>query len=194
MIFYIKGQIVEVNDGSVILETNGIGYEIFCKDAHKFLSKQEKEEQFFVFEHIQENAHTLYGFSKKEDLEMLKILISVKGVGPKVGLRILNSADIGLLIRAIEGEDPKAFPPIKGVGDKAKKRLIMELKGKFPEHLLKIASSNEMVSGGDRMISEALEALMSLGLSQQEAVDAMDKIPKDMNDTSEVVKWALRNR
>lgn len=197
MIYYLKGKITQINEHSVILENQGIGYEIFCKNPLAYSSNQEGV-KFYIFERIAESlkdiSHELFGFSTKEELEMLKILISVNRVGPKMALKILNSISIGVLIQAIENEDPSILPPVKSLGAKGIKRIINELKGKFPQDLKDKFKDQTVDSTKQSITNEAIEGLLSLGLNYSEAQNAIENAPQDIQSTGELIKWALKNR
>lgn len=194
MIYYLKGNITEIYDDRIVLECRGVGYEVFCKDSQKFAVSLDQEVKLYIFEHIQETFYNLYGFEKKEELEMLKILISVKNIGPKVGLKILNTVTVGNLINAIEQENINLLPPIKSVGPKVKQRLVNELKGKIPENLKERAGQVKLDGKDAMLIQEAMEGLMALGLTHTEAMQSIENAPEKIKDTGELIKWALKNR
>lgn len=191
MIAYIRGIVTEKNVNTVTVECSGIGYEIFAtgRDIDK-LSKG-SEVLIHTYLRISEDAHTLYGFLNKDDMAMFKKLIIVNGVGPKAALSIMNTLNSFDLKIAIVTEDYKAICAAVGVGSKIAKKIILELKEKVkPDDIgtLEVADTS-----GNSVVSEALEALVSLGYSNSEAYKAIKEIEVKNTDTTEdILKLALK--
>lgn len=191
MIAYIRGIVTEKNVNTVTVECSGIGYEIFAtgRDVDK-LSKG-SEVLIHTYLRISEDAHTLYGFLNKDDMVMFKKLIIVNGVGPKAALSIMNTLNSFDLKIAIVTEDYKAICAAVGVGSKIAKKIILELKEKVkPDDIgtLEVADTS-----GNSVVSEALEALVSLGYSNSEAYKAIKEIEVKNTDTTEdILKLALK--
>lgn len=191
MIAYIRGIVTEKNVNTVTVECSGIGYEIFAtgRDVDK-LSKG-SEVLIHTYLKISEDAHTLYGFLNKDDMAMFKKLIIVNGVGPKAALSIMNTLNSFDLKIAIVTEDYKAICAAVGVGSKIAKKIILELKEKVkPDDIgtLEVADTS-----GNSVVSEALEALVSLGYSNSEAYKAIKEIEVKNTDTTEdILKLALK--
>ncbi|MFC2283104.1 MAG: Holliday junction branch migration protein RuvA [Lachnoanaerobaculum saburreum] len=191
MIAYIRGIVTEKNVNTVTVECSGIGYEIFAtgRDVDK-LSKG-SEVLIHTYLRISEDAHTLYGFLNKDDMAMFKKLIIVNGVGPKAALSIMNTLNSFDLKIAIVTEDYKAICAAVGVGSKIAKKIILELKEKVkPDDIgtLEVADTS-----GNSVVSEALEALVSLGYSNSEAYKAIKEIEVKNTDTTEdILKLALK--
>ena len=191
MIAYIRGIVTEKNVNTATVECSGIGYEIFAtgRDVDK-LSKG-SEVLIHTYLKISEDAHTLYGFLNKDDMVMFKKLIIVNGVGPKAALSIMNTLNSFDLKIAIVTEDYKAICAAVGVGSKIAKKIILELKEKVkPDDIgtLEVADTS-----GNSVVSEALEALVSLGYSNSEAYKAIKEIEVKNTDTTEdILKLALK--
>lgn len=191
MIAYIRGIVTEKNVNTVTVECSGIGYEIFAtgRDVDK-LSKG-SEVLIHTYLKISEDAHTLYGFLNKDDMVMFKKLIIVNGVGPKAALSIMNTLNSFDLKIAIVTEDYKAICAAVGVGSKIAKKIILELKEKVkPDDIgtLEVADTS-----GNSVVSEALEALVSLGYSNSEAYKVIKEIEVKNTDTTEdILKLALK--
>ncbi len=191
MITYIRGILTEIGENFIILEVNGIGYEVFC-NGYTFTSSSHQEEKVYIYEHIKEDGHDLYGFKAKEERELFKKLISVSGIGPKGGMQILYLYSASEVIGHILAGDTKALSKVSGIGPKTAQRLVLELKdslGKLaiPEMPL-IQESKEVQK---EVKEEAIEALVILGYGQGEAKKAVDAL-FDYQDTSEnLIKKAL---
>ena len=191
MIAYIRGIVTEKNVNTVTVECSGIGYEIFAtgRDVDK-LSKG-SEVLIHTYLKISEEAHTLYGFLNKDDMVMFKKLIIVNGVGPKAALSIMNTLNSFDLKIAIVTEDYKAISAAVGVGSKIAKKIILELKEKVkPDDIGTLEAAD---TSGNSVVSEALEALVSLGYSNSEAYKAIKEIEVKNTDTTEdILKLALK--
>ena len=191
MIAYIRGIVTEKNVNTVTVECSGIGYEIFAtgRDVDK-LSKG-SEVLIHTYLRISEDAHTLYGFLNKDDMVMFKKLIIVNGVGPKAALSIMNTLNSFDLKIAIVTEDYKAICAAVGVGSKIAKKIILELKGKVkPDDIGTLEAAD---TSGNSVVSEALEALVSLGYSNSEAYKVIKEIEVKNTDTTEdILKLVLK--
>ena len=191
MIAYIRGIVTEKNVNTVTVECSGIGYEIFAtgRDVDK-LSKG-SEVLIHTYLKISEDAHTLYGFLNKDDMVMFKKLIIVNGVGPKVALSIMNTLNSFDLKIAIVTEDYKAICAAVGVGSKIAKKIILELKEKVkPDDIGTLEAAD---TSGNSVVSEVLEALVSLGYSNSEAYKVIKEIEVKNTDTTEdILKLALK--
>ena len=191
MIAYIRGIVTEKNVNTVTLECSGIGYEIFAtgRDVDK-LSKG-SEVLIHTYLRISEDAHTLYGFLNKDDMVMFKKLIIVNGVGPKAALSIMNTLNSFDLKIAIVTEDYKAICAAVGVGSKIAKKIILELKEKVkPDDIGTLEAAD---TSSNSVVSEVLEALVSLGYSNSEAYKVIKEIEVKNTDTTEdILKLALK--
>ena len=191
MIAYIRGIVTEKNVNTVTVECSGIGYEIFAtgRDVDK-LSKG-GEVLIHTYLRISEDAHTLYGFLNKDDMAMFKKLIIVNGVGPKAALSIMNTLNSFDLKIAIVTEDYKAICAAVGVGSKIAKKIILELKEKVkPDDIGTLEAAD---TSGNSVVSEVLEALVSLGYSNSEAYKVIKEIEVKNTDTTEdILKLALK--
>ncbi|MFC2583879.1 MAG: Holliday junction branch migration protein RuvA [Lachnoanaerobaculum saburreum] len=191
MIAYIRGIVTEKNVNTVTVECSGIGYEIFAtgRDIDK-LSKG-SEVLIHTYLKISEDAHTLYGFLNKDDMAMFKKLITVNGVGPKAALSIMNTLNSFDLKIAIVTEDYKAICAAVGVGSKIAKKIILELKEKVkPDDIGTLEAAD---TSGNSVVSEVLEALVSLGYSNSEAYKVIKEIEVKNTDTTEdILKLALK--
>lgn len=163
MIGYVKGKVIELFPGTVLLENNGIGYEISVTNSAFERLAREKEGGVFTYLQVREDGISLYGFDTKEEKSMFLKLISVSGVGPKMGITILAGMSLKDLATAIATSDTKTLSKIKGCGKKTAERIIVELRENVSSLDLGPASSSPAISGAE---SDAVLALMSLGFTR----------------------------
>lgn len=192
MIAYLNGDITEMSENTVTLEAYGVGYEVFCPTRTiGELSMKQGQVKLYIHEHIKEDGHDLYGFYHKEDREVFRKLISVSGIGPKGGMQILSLYGVQEVIELIMQQDVKALSKVSGIGPKTAQRIILELKDSISK--LYVPDLNLLKTGlkdtGTK--DEAIEALMSLGYSSQEAKKAVEAIDDYHATSEELIKKAL---
>ncbi|MFA6423487.1 MAG: Holliday junction branch migration protein RuvA [Patescibacteria group bacterium] len=177
MLYYISGKITKKSKSFIILDLNGLGYKIFT-DPTKINSDEIK---LFIHESIKEDTYDLYGFQTEEELKIFESLISVNGVGPKVGLAIMTNITPDQIIEAIEKSNIAIFKSVSGVGNKVAGKIIIELKSKF-ENLTDFSASDNIS-----------EVLTSLGYKQQEIINAIKQIPSNLTEEDDKIKWMIKN-
>lgn len=197
MIAYIIGKVVEISEDNLVMENNCIGYNIrIPQSAAAKIAPSGEEIKIYTYTYVREDAFSLYGFLKKDDLELFKLLITVNGVGPKAALAVLSVLDGDGLRLAILSEDAKAIAKAPGVGAKIAQRVILELKGKVS--IQDTAFSGESVSYAEQpaansAIQEAVEALTALGYASSEALKAVKKVENaEQLGVEEILKTALK--
>ncbi|MGC6770092.1 Holliday junction branch migration protein RuvA [Enterococcus sp. LJL51] len=167
---YIIGNITYISPYYIVLETNGIGYQVSVGNPYRYSGKTETK--VYLHQVIREDAHSLYGFADLEEKQLFLKLISVSGIGPKSALAIMASEDHGGLIHAIEAEDAAYLTKFPGVGKKTAQQMVLDLKGKLGELERSEAAAEAMakstVKTGTKELTEALEALSALGYSEKE--------------------------
>src|SRR5690625_2914593 len=131
MIAYVKGIITFIQENAVIVDVNGIGYEIICPDPFVFQSYLKKETFIYTYHHVREDVQSLYGFKTEDEKLLFEKLISVSGIGPKSAVTILGSVHVPEFIGAVEQEDEKYLTQFPGVGKKTARQIILDLKGKL---------------------------------------------------------------
>lgn len=193
MLAYLKGKITEITETLITIEVEGIGYDVYM--PYNFittLSLSETQNKIYIYEHIKEDAHDLYGFMNKEQKELFKKLISVSGIGPKGGLNILNNYTPSEIIEIIVSQDSKALSKVSGIGPKIAQRIILELKGSIGNLQLLELTGLPIEKGhkGD-IKNEAIEALVALGYSEYEAKKAVQAIFDHTDDVESIIKKAL---
>jgi len=192
MIVYIKGHIEELNPGRVVLDAAGIGYGVeISTQTFEALGKQGEEVKLLIYHHFTDSDQRLFGFFSANEKNLFEKLITVKGVGPKLGLTILSGLPAKQLISAIAGEDTAALSQISGIGKKTAERIILELKDKMEKDVLETVTGQPSQNGEIR--EEAVNGLEALGFKKNQARQAVSKVlqEQDAKDVSEVIKKAL---
>ncbi|MCD5003468.1 Holliday junction branch migration protein RuvA [Enterococcus saccharolyticus] len=167
---YIIGKITAIYPAYIVVEVNGIGYQIASGNPYRYSGKMNQEVKLFVHQVIREDAHTLYGFNSLEEKQLFLRLISVSGIGPKSGLAIMANDDHEGLISAIETGDITYLTKFPGVGKKTAQQLVLDLKGKLGELSGELTGSvvMELFTTNYSALDEAISALQALGYSERE--------------------------
>lgn len=160
MIAFIKGMIHSYSNDSLIIENNGIGYRVYISNPQTV--RLHTEVVLYTYQHVREDAITLFGFTTMEEHDLFLQLISVKGVGPKTALNMLGVCPAKNMVAAIENNDVKTLKALPGIGAKTASQIVLDLKGKLVEEVteLEIAENEQLL--------DAIEALKALGYKGQE--------------------------
>ncbi|MBR6701218.1 MAG: Holliday junction branch migration protein RuvA [Firmicutes bacterium] len=199
MIGFVRGKVISCEEGIVLIENNGIGYEINISDISEFDMYAGSSEEITVYTAmmVREDDISLCGFRKKADLEMFKKLLTVNGVGTKAALAILGVMKAEELSRAIVFEDTDSIVRAPGIGKKTAQRIVLELKDKlgdisgFSKDEREFSTDAVMKGAAPDAKTEALQALIALGYSKSEGAAALSKIKEEYTDTQEYIKQAL---
>lgn len=197
MIALLEGKLAEKTRQSLVLNVHGVGYEVFINPATlEYLPETGADLSLHIYTHITESSQQLYGFRQKKEKQLFIRLISINGIGPKLGLQILSGMDFAGIITAITTEDTSRLTTISGVGKKTAERLCVELKDKLSDlvdaQFLSTPSHKTKVLKFDGAYHEALLALEHLGYQRQEAQRALDQIEINPNTAVEnVLKESL---
>lgn len=195
MIAYLKGKVIDEFDGGVVLENNGVGYEILCSAVAMSKLSANKEGSVYVYFQLRDDGISLYGFDSKAEKAMFIKLISVSGVGPKMGISVLSGMSVGDLATAIAMSDVKSLSGIKGLGKKTAERIILELREKVSADDASFAVS----AGGSATVTlpedeDAIIALTGLGFTAADSRKAVQKARESGAKTvQEVISAALRS-
>lgn len=197
MIAYIRGEIADLSENSVVVDANGIGYRVLMSGRElQELTRTGVEVKLHTYFQVKEDGMQLFGFQRKDDLEIFRLLLGVSGVGPKAALGILSAFSADDLRFAVLSEDARTIAKAPGIGIKTAKKLILELKDKLNledafEKKLEHAQEAEQIDTDDRQ--EAVEALIALGYTPTEALQAVKQTEStaDMS-TEEILKAALK--
>lgn len=192
MIAHIQGKLVEKSPTEVIIDCNGVGYQINIS-LHTF-SLLPATDFIKLFTHLQvkEDSHTLYGFVEKSEREIFKLLLSVSGIGASIARTMLSSLEPKQISNAIASGDVVTIQKCKGIGSKTAQRIILDLK----EKMLKLYDLDEvlMVSSNTNR-DEALSALEVLGFVRKTSEKIIEKIVKEDPEASveSIIKKALKS-
>jgi len=187
MIGQIKGLIIKKSPTQVLIDCNGIGYEVDVPMS-TFYDLPATGNQITLLTHliIREDAHLLYGFATNEEREVFRQLIKVNGIGAKVALSILSGISLNELIDAIMHQKSNILVSIPGIGNKTAERLVLELKDKFKNII-----EGDSISNIASQTNDIQNALISLGYSTKEAIGAVKNLPANIS-VNDGIKDALK--
>lgn len=192
MITYLVGKLTEMDEISVVLEAYGVGYEIFCATRTiGELYEYGKDVKLYIHEQIKEDSHDLYGFVRKEEREVFRKLISVSGIGPKGGMQVLNMYSVQEIIEIIMEQDVKAMSKVSGIGPKTAQRIVLELKDSMAKLYQPDLSLLQTGLKDKASKEDAIEALIALGYSSQEAKKAVEAVDDYHSSSEALIKKAL---
>lgn len=192
MISFLMGIIEEKNENSVIINVNGVGFNInISSNTFSSLPLVGESTKIFTYMSVREDDISLYGFSSIEERDLFNKLITVTGIGPKMALAILSGLSLSDLIIAIIKEDSKLLSKIKGLGKKTAERLCLELKDKLSP-ISNQETSNFEIDYNEDAVQMATDTLISLGISKNEAyMLARANATKD-STAEEIISKSLR--
>ena len=193
MIAFVRGNYLNKTPAQVIVDVNGVGYDLHIS-LHTYSSISNRDSgQLFTYIHITENAQTMFGFADLYEKQLFLQLISVSGVGASTARMMLSGLRPDEIVKAIVQGNTKQLEAIKGIGRKSAERLILELKDKLSKH------TNENLSIGttasNTIEQDALNALLSLGIARTAAEIAVKKSLKQTEEITleDLIKTALKN-
>src|ERR1043166_7168445 len=176
MITFLRGKLVEAVPTQIMMEVNGVGYELLIP-LSSFDKLPVPGQDLTILTHlaIREDAHVLYGFMTSAEREMFRLLINtVSGIGPKIALNVLSGMNVTALRGAVANGDVKSLSQISGVGKKTAERIVVELRDKIgPAGAGEALSADRGLSSADQRINDATLALLALGFKQIEAHEAV---------------------
>lgn len=189
MISRLAGILLEKNPPQILIDCNGVGYEVDVPMS-TFYNLPATGEKIILHTHlaIREDAHVLFGFGSHEERTTFKQLIKISGVGARTALSILSGMSVADLAQAITLQETGRLIKVPGIGKKTAERLLLELKGKLGAHLT--ANSGGGITSDSS--SDVLNALIGLGYSDKEALAAVKLLPSDCS-VSEGIKLALKS-
>ena len=183
MISYLNGKIILKKDKFIVLDVNGVGYKVFLSRATLFkIPKIGENLKLFCYLNVSENSLSFYGFLDEKELEFFEILNDIRGIGPKAALEIASVGPLEKLKERILKQDENIFAGIPGIGKKKAMAIILELTGRIKNELTSKKSGN----------NEVEDALLGLGFSKQRIKEALEKIPKEIIDSQEIIKQAIK--
>ncbi len=193
MIGSLNGLIISKKPSEVLLEVNGIGYEVYIPLSTSFkLPSVDQTVQLLTHLIVREDQHTLYGFITEDERKLFRALIKISGVGAKLALRILSGINVEGFIRSVQMQDVDTLVHLPGIGKKTAERLLIEMKDKVGQ-MGDIALNDAIESKDLRIIQEAHNALTSLGYKSVEARKILDGIDSNGLTVEALLKQALQS-
>ena len=200
MIGHLRGILLEKSPPEILLEVNGIGYEVLLPMT-SFYHLPEVNMEAAIYTHlvVREDAHLLFGFYHKQDRTLFRELIKTNGVGPKLALAILSAMSVSEFSYAIEREELSKLVKIPGVGKKTAERLIVELKGKFKSYqhddffIEQNSTQNKFEIDKVSATDDAISALVALGYKPAEAEKMVNRVAKPEWDSEQLIREALKS-
>jgi len=196
MIAFVKGKFADIDPTRVVVEAHGVGYEVKISLNTFGAIKAMPEGLLHTYLHVKEDAQTLYGFLDADEKKVFQHLISISGVGPGTAMMVLSSLSAAEVQSAIVNGDVKTIQGVKGIGAKTAQRLILELKDKMVKEDLLQRSDTIPLPAHNTTKSEALQALVTLGIPKNAAQKSIDKVlhAHDQNiSLEELIKLALKS-
>ncbi|MBE7086783.1 MAG: Holliday junction branch migration protein RuvA [Clostridiales bacterium] len=196
MIGYLKGKVLSHSNGTVLLEVNSVGYEVNCSSSVYAKLVNDGAGEVYTYMAVREDGVFLYGFINAEEKNMFLKLITVSGVGPKMGITVLSNMDLKSLSLAIATQDVKSLSKVKGLGKKTAERIILELREKITEvdtetgEIIMVDTDKNFEADNQ----DAIVALMGLGFTKAECIRAVKEALSSGSKTiEEVMTYALKH-
>jgi len=192
MIAYLNGKVGYKSNDEVIIDVSGVGYQVeISTQTHQNLPAEGEKIKLLIYHHITDSDQRLFGFSSRQEKNLFERLITVKGIGPKLGLTILSGMPAPELIEAIVTQNTSALSGISGIGKKTAQRMVLELKDKLFDE-----SGPSIVSKDGKTLNkkeESVSALLALGFRKADAQSIVSTILSESPESgvSEIVKRAL---
>ncbi|RLD10487.1 MAG: Holliday junction branch migration protein RuvA [Chlamydiae bacterium] len=194
MIIFLEGILEEKQPTRAVINAGGIGHEVIISlNTYEDLPNIGTKVRLQTHHHIREDAEILFGFSNNSERDFFVVLIGISGVGPSLAINILSGLPLLSLRAAIAAEDVKRLSSIKGIGKKTAERIIVELKDKIPA-LTVAQEKSKSASPENRMLNDAVLALVALGYKNSDAYTAVKRVLTESTTDSpveEIVRLAL---
>ena len=199
MIGRLNGIILEKNPPELVIDVQGVGYEVSAPMS-TFYGLTETNEKVVLYTHliVREDAHQLYGFVNKTERRLFKTLLKVSGVGPKVALAILSSVTPDDFVRSVMDNNTTALVKLPGIGKKTAERLIIEMRDRLKDWFdgltsIDTPSTHVQSVSQPSALNEAVSALVALGYKQQEAQNAVQAVATTEMASEDMIRQALRS-
>ena len=195
---FIKGTVEFVGPEYIVIENNGIGYQISTPNPFIYSSKMNTNVTVYTYHYVREDLMALYGFESREEKKLFTKLLNVSGIGPKGALAILASGEVQQVVSAIENEDESFLVKFPGVGKKTARQMILDLKGKLqdivPDYFPNLFNADKIATqqSTNTAFEEAVLALKALGYSDKEVKKISPELRKEQLSTDQYIKKALQ--
>lgn len=195
MIGYVRGIVTHLFNEACYIDVHGVGYRVYVPITTRQQLIEGQEVTLFTYVNVRDDAMQLYGFWSEEEYELFILLISVSGIGPKVGLGILSGMTPGAFKLAVINGQVQQLTKLPGIGKKSAERLVLELKDKLAKmtHISVDTPSSIQPIGGIQggVAGEAIEALVSLGYAEKDVASIIDSYDDGSRDVSALIKATL---
>ena len=196
MIGYLRGTIIEKEPPTLLLDVNGVGYQLEASmNTFYALSSEDAQVALHVHTVVREDAFLLYGFASKDERALFQALLKVNGVGPRVALAILSTLSAQEFANCIQYEDTAALVRVPGIGKKTADRLLVEMRDRIPalEGATGLSTSGVATGPSASAMSDATSALVALGFRAADASRAVRAVPDAEHESSEtLIRLALK--
>jgi holliday junction DNA helicase RuvA len=196
---FVKGTVDFVGPEYIVIENNGIGYQISTPNPFIYSSKMNTNVTIYTYHYVREDIMALYGFETREEKKLFTKLLNVSGIGPKGALAILASGEVQQVVSAIENEDEGFLIKFPGVGKKTARQMILDLKGKLqdivPDYFPNLFNADTLPiapQSTNHAFEEAVLALKALGYSDKEVKKISPELRKEQLSTDQYIKKALQ--
>lgn len=192
MIGHLRGRLVRKSPPALILDVNGVGYELEAPMSTFYrLPEVGSEIQLHTHLVVREDAHLLYGFATEDERRLFRDLLRVTGIGPKIGLALLSGIDVDTFMRCVEAQDVDALTRIPGIGRKTAERLLIEMRDRI-RALGQLPSTSRPVDAAAGARAEAYAALVALGYRPVEVTRLLKSVEVEGAGTEELIRRALQ--
>ena len=197
MIAFVRGKVAYITEETVILDVNGLGYELYCSGAALRSARIGETVEFSTYMQVKEDGVTLFGFENDREKQLFLKLLSVSGVGPKSAVSVLVCMSADELVEAVASADAKRLSKVKGLGKKTAEKIILELHGKISAAEVMGANPDQPKAATEAKLSpmdeDAVSALQGLGFTRSESVQAVKKARENgAATTEEIILKALQ--
>lgn len=193
MFNYIVGRVAFVGENLLVVENNGIGFELTVS-ANTISNVQGKDEvKIYTYLYVREDNISLIGFYAEQEKNMFLNLISISGIGPKAAISILSGISVSNLTNAILNADVSALASIKGIGKKTAERVVLELKNKLNIDFAD-DGMGQIMGNDSSYMNDAINVLLSLGITRNESIKVVEKaIKSGLKETEDIISFSLKN-
>ena len=194
MFYYIEGKATLLKQNLIVIDVGGIGYACHTSQITIASVQEGAQVKLYTYLYVREDVLDLYGFASEEERNCFQLLIGISGVGPKAALNILSVAPPQKLVLSIMTGDEKIFTQAQGIGKKIAQRIVLELRDKMAKEQMETAVNVKpaAVISADDQVGEAVSALMVLGYSQSEAMQAMNGLELSEMQAEDIIRQCLK--
>ncbi|MBQ9896158.1 MAG: Holliday junction branch migration protein RuvA [Synergistaceae bacterium] len=172
MLRILTGEVLDISENYIVLDVNGLGFEILCSQSALNLCELNKRVRLVVYLQISEAGASLFGFESERERKIFLKIISIKGIGGKSAMAVLSTLNINEILNAVAGSDASAFTRVPGIGRKTAERLCFELKNILKDDLIININTEDVNNNKAGAVNTVSDALISLGFSQADIAGA----------------------